>query len=197
VFGVLLVSAFLGGIVFDVTTITLPKLLEERLAGLDLTLSQIGAGAAAIFATAAFAQYAVGTLIDRYPIKPIFLMLEAVKLPVLVAVGLSQGPGAVALAFAMMVLVFGEIPISDTLVARYSAAHWRSRIYAAKSLLSLGVSAVVIPMVSMLHDRSDGFETLFISLGAFVGVTGATALLLPSRTEAAGRAAAGRHARHP
>jgi MFS family permease len=189
---VLLASAFLGGVIFEASTITLPKLFEERLAGFDVSLSQIGTICGVVFATAAFAQFAVGALIDSYPIKPIFVLLECSKVVVLVLVGLSSGVPALVMGFLMMLLVFGEIPISDTLVARHTAPQWRSRSYAAKNMVSLGVSAIAIPLVSVLHDAGDGFVSLFILLGACAGLSGAAALLLPGRGLPAQRSLAAR-----
>ena len=85
----------------------------------------------------------------------------------------------------VMLLVFGEIPISDTLVARYSSAAWRARLYALKYILSLGVSAAAVPMVALMHQPDRGFGAMFVLLAVFMAVVTASALALPAPRRAA------------
>jgi hypothetical protein len=56
-------SGVLGGLIFNGVRIVLPKLLAERLP--ETGLLTVGILAAAIFATAGFAQLPVGRLLDR------------------------------------------------------------------------------------------------------------------------------------
>jgi FSR family fosmidomycin resistance protein-like MFS transporter len=84
-----------------------------------------------------------------------------------------------AVAVPMMLLVFGEIPISSWLVGRYVAARWQSRVFALEYVLSLGVSAAVVPLISVLYERTGGFEALFLAMAASAGVVGVAGLALP------------------
>ena len=52
-----------------------------------------------------------------------------------------------AIALPMMLLVFGEIPIASWLVGRYVGPRWQSRVFALQYVLSLGVSAAVVPLM--------------------------------------------------
>ena len=160
VFAVVAVSALFGGIIFHGTTIALPKIFQERLAGLVGDLGTIGVLVAAVFTLAAFAQIAVGRLLDRYGAR---VILPLIVLPqvflLLVAVQIS-GWAMLLLAGALMLLVFGEIPITAWLVGQYTPAHWQSRIFALQYVLSLGVSAIVVPLIAVLHDRTGGFSML-------------------------------------
>ncbi len=65
------VAALFGGIMFHGTTVALPKVFEERLAGWSTSSPTIGLLVALVFALAAFAQIAVGRLLDRYGARPI------------------------------------------------------------------------------------------------------------------------------
>ncbi len=156
VFVVVGVSALFGGIIFHGTTIALPKVFEERLAGQVDDLARIGVLVALVFTLAAFAQIAVGRLLDRYGAR---LILPLIVIPqvalLLLAVDLS-GWGMLLLAAALMLLVFGEIPITAWLVGQYTPAHWQSRIFALQYVLSLGVSAIVVPLIALLHERTGG-----------------------------------------
>ncbi len=179
VFVVVAVSALFGGIIFHGTTIALPKIFQERLAGEVSDLATIGILVAAVFTLAAFAQIAVGRLLDRYGAR---LILPLIVLPqvflLLLAVQLS-GLGMLLLAAALMLLVFGEIPITAWLVGQYTPAHWQSRIFALQYVLSLGVSAIVVPLIAVLHDRTGGFSVFFVVLAGAAALVALVALLLP------------------
>ena len=83
-----------------------------------------------------------------------------------------------------MAVVFGFIPISDTIVARYVGAEWRSRAYALKYVLSFGVSASVVPLVAWVHDSTGGFQTLYVILVCFAVAMFVVAALMPGRRTA-------------
>jgi MFS family permease len=178
------VSALLGGIIFHGMTIALPKIFQERLAGLVDDIGTIGVLAAAVFTLAAFAQIAVGRLLDRYGAKAILPLIVAPQVfLLLVAVQLS-GWGMLLLAAALMLLVFGEIPITAWLVGQYTPPRWQSRIFALQYVLSLGVSALVVPLIAVLHDWTGGFGALFVVLAGAAAVVALVALLLPGRARA-------------
>ena len=184
VFVVVAVSALFGGIIFHGTTIALPKIFQERLAGEVGDLATIGVLVAAVFTLAAFAQIAVGRLLDRYGAR---LILPLIVLPqvflLLLAVQIS-GWGMLLLAAALMLLVFGEIPITAWLVGQYTPGHWQSRIFALQYVLSLGVSAIVVPLIAVLHDRTGGFSTFFVVLAGAAALVALVALLLPGSAPA-------------
>ena len=195
VFAVVAVSALFGGIIFHGTTIALPKIFQERLAGEVSDLATIGILVAAVFTLAAFAQIAVGRLLDRYGAR---VILPLIVLPqvflLLVAVQIS-GWAMLLLAGALMLLVFGEIPITAWLVGQYTPAHWQSRIFALQYVLSLGVSAIVVPLIAVLHDRTGGFSIFFIVLAGAAALVALVALLLPGSAPARAPAAMGDPAR--
>jgi len=84
-------------------------------------------------------------------------------------------------AVVMMLLVFGQIPITDTIVARYAASEWRSRVYAVKFLLSLTVAAAAVPMLAVVHHATGGFYWVFMILAGLAAVVTALAFAMPSR----------------
>jgi hypothetical protein len=79
----------------------------------------------------------------------------------------------------MMLLVFGQIPIGAWLVGHYTAARWQSRVFALTYVLSLGVSAVVVPLLAWLHERTGSFEVAFFLFAGAAGIIAVSALLLP------------------
>jgi hypothetical protein len=91
------------------------------------------------------------------------------------------------IALPMMLFVFGEIPIASWLVGRYVAASWQSRVFALQYVLSLGVSAVVVPLIAILYEATGGFAAVFAVLAAAATVVAAAALWLPRVRPAAAR----------
>ncbi len=181
VFVVVGVSALFGGIIFHGTTIALPKIFQERLAGLVGDLGTIGVLVAAVFTLAAFAQIAVGRLLDRYGARAILPLIVAPQVVLLLVAVQLSGLAMLVLAAALMLLVFGEIPITAWLVGRYTPARWQSRIFGVQYVLSLGVSAVVVPTIAVLHDWTGGFGAFFVVMAGAAALVALVALLLPGR----------------
>ena len=188
---VMILVSIAGGIVFNATTVAMPKVFDERLAGLGLDAFALGALVSAVFVFGAMAQLIVGWLIDRYPLKRVFVPLSLLQAPCLL---LAAGAGdwvMVVLAAAVMFAVFGQMTINDSIVARYTVDAWRARAFAARYLLTFAASATAIPLVAFLHDGSGGFRTTFIVLALLGGVIFLASLLFPAgRPEDAKGAAA-------
>jgi len=89
--------------------------------------------------------------------------------------------GLLIATFAVLVIVFGEIPIQDALVARHTPEHLRSRIYGIKFSLALGASARAVPIIAGLHSTGGGFAWLFGFLAACATAVGLVAIWLPAR----------------
>jgi MFS family permease len=178
-FAVIGIASLFGGIVFHGTTIALPKIFEVRLAGAVEDLATIGLLVSLVFALAALAQIVIGHLLDRIgarPLLPAVALLQALCLTLAIDL---WGFGMLAIALPMMLFVFGEIPIASWLVGRYVAARWQSRVFALQYVLSLGVSALVVPMIAVLYEATGGFAELFAILAGAAGLVALGALLLP------------------
>jgi len=183
------ISAAIGGFIFNAMTVALPKVLDDRLASFAFSATEIGAIASAVYAIAAFSQIVVGRAIDRHAIKPIFLAITAGQAAALfIAINLD-GWAMVAASAAVMVLVFGQIPINDTLVARYTPDRWRGQVYAVKYVLTFTVSAAVVPGLSWLYDEGGGFPAMFLAGAVAAAVITAAVTLLPGKRPAAVAAA--------
>ena len=184
------IATALTGLTFNATTIALPKLFDEGLHGFVSGAFGVGGVVSLVIAVAAFAQIGVGWLIDRYPAKPVWIAVLFAQAPLIALAGMLAGHGLVIVAFAMMVVVVGEIPIQDALVTRYTAEHWRARIFGIKFLLGLGASAVAAPLVAGMHGVPDGFPWLFAGLGASAALVGVIAFWLPGDAVEAAQPAA-------
>ena len=173
------VATALTGLTFQTTTIALPKLFDDGLAGIADGALGVGVLVSLVITIAAFAQIGVGWLIDRYPTKPVWIAVLFAQAPLVAAAGLLAGHGLIIVALAMMMVVVGEIPIQDALVTRYTAESWRARIFGVKFMLGLGASAVAAPLVAGLHGVSGGFLWLFVGLGGSAALVAIVAFWLP------------------
>ena len=182
---VLSLATGLTGMTFQTTTIALPKLFDEGLAGVAGGALGVGGLVSLVIAVAAFAQIGVGWLIDRYPAKPIWIAVLFAQAPLIAAAGVLAGHGLLLVALVMMTAVIGEIPIQDALVTRYTPEGWRARIFGVKFLLGLGASAVAVPLVAGLHGVADGFFWLFVGLGGSAALVGLAAFWLPGSSAGA------------
>jgi len=182
VFLFLIIAPLVGGLIFNSTTISLPKIMDERLSSLFAETTEIGMVTALIFGLAAFAQLAVGELLDRYQTKRIYIGLVTAQL-VMCAIAIpAAGWSALAVTLPLMLATFGIIPVNDWIVAHFISTEYRSRVYAVKSVLALGIGAVAVQMTGRLYDTSGSFDSLFMVLaGAAAIVLVATIFLIPSR----------------
>jgi hypothetical protein len=76
--------------------------------------------------------------------------------------------------------LFGQIPINDAMVAHYTQESWRSRVFAARYVVTFGASAAAIPFIAVLYDRTGGFDLTFTLLSIIALGTLAAALAMPT-----------------
>jgi MFS family permease len=194
--GVLLVVGMVtlaGGIIFNTTTVVLPKLLEERPAFGASDVVGYSALASLIYALASLAQIASGRAVDRVSAKWLLAGLIGVQALAMSLLAVATGPAVFVISLVMMLAVFGQIPVVDTIVTRYVPDHFRGRVFSLKYLLNLTVGAAAVPMIAVFHTSWGGFPALFASLGAaaLAAALLIAALLRPAALEARPRAAAG------
>ena len=178
IFAVIFFTTAVGGIIFQSTTFALPKIMDERLGDLAGSATEVGLYTFLVFSVAAFAQLAVGYLIDRYSVRIIFAGLAFVQAVLFAIMIPLTGLPALIIAFAFMLTVFGEIPINDVLVGRVAHRQWRSRAYSFSYIIGFSVSASAVPLIAWIHGGW-GFEVLFGLLAVCAFVIFIAALFLP------------------
>ena len=181
----LIVAPMLGGLIFNATTISLPKIMDERLDALFDGTSEIGMITAVVFGCAALAQLVVGELLDRYSTKKIYVFLVASQLVMCTLAIAAAGWNSVFVALPLMLATFGIIPVNDWIVAHFISSEFRSRVYAVKSVLALGVGAIAVQVSGRLHEQTGSFDALFIVMaGCAATVLVAALFLIPARRSA-------------
>ena len=170
VFAILTVSTICGGIIFNATTVSMPKVFDERLTALTQTTLGIGVLVSLIYAFAAMAQLLVGYLIDRHSIRSVFVPVVALQAPLLFVAGSVENYAMLVVALAMMFFIFGQVPINDAMVAAYTDEKWRSRAFAVRYVVSFGASACSVPLVAYVYRATGDFKSS--SLTTFNGSVG-------------------------
>ena len=183
IFAIMLIATAFGGIIFNSTTIAMPKVFDERLHALTQTNFGIGALVAAVYAMAAFAQVLMGTLIDRFELRRLMVGVGLVQIPMLYLAANLQGWSMLGSALLMMLAIFGQIPLNDAIVGKYVADEYRARVLGVRYVVSLGVAAVAVPMISALHRTEGGFANVFMVLAVLASGVFVASWFFPSRAE--------------
>jgi MFS family permease len=178
-----------SGIIFQSTTFALPKVFEERLAGIAGSATLIGWLAFMVFAVASLAQVVVGYLLDRFGPRSVFMGAAAIQTVFFAAMpGLTDWP-ALLVALAFMLGAFGQIPINDFMIGRMAKSELRASIYGARYVVTFAVLGATLPFIAWVHEGW-GFDMLFKLLALFAAVIFAAVALLPSRLPEEGAAPA-------
>jgi MFS family permease len=185
-FAIIFFSTAIGGLIFQSTTFALPKIFSERLAEVAGTATLVGWYAFIVFTVAAFSQLVVGYLVDHYSIRTVFAFVAGLQAVFLAIMPRLQGPMAVIVSVAFMLVVFGQIPINDVLVGRITQSEWRSRVYGLRYIVTFSVMASAVPLIAWLH-ATWGFAALFIIMALAAGCIFVAVLLLPRTGAVTGR----------
>jgi len=183
IFAILLVATACGGVIFNSTTVAMPKVFDERLSALTHTNFGIGALVAVVYTMAAFAQVVMGTLIDRFDLRRLMIGVALAQIPLLALAANLEGWAMLGAALLMMLAIFGQIPLNDAVVGRYVADEYRARVLSVRYVVSLGVAAVAVPLISILHRTQGGFRYVFLVLAALAAAMLVCSLFFPSRRE--------------
>ncbi len=155
-----------GGMTFNITTIALPKIIDER-AGASLPLVLIGSLATLVFVFGALTQLLMGRLVDRFTLPRIFVGLSILQPLGLGLAAMTSGIPMLAGLVLAMAAIYGQVVVNDAMVARYVPAQYRARAFSVRYFLGFTTSGLAVPLIALLHGMS-GF-TLVLSAAATFG----------------------------
>jgi MFS family permease len=178
-----------AGLLFNLTTNGNSQLLAERLQGRIDDPALLGSLLAAVYALASLAQLVVGRLIDRVPLKRLYLTIVLSQAPLLVLAAIAQGWWLYVALAGVMMLIFGAIPFTDAMIVRYVDDRMRSRVAGMRLTVSIGISSLAVWLLGPMV-KAAGFDTLFVSMAGVALITAAIVSWLPSEAPAAQPAAA-------
>lgn len=159
------VAIIAGGMTFNITTIALPKVIDERL-GLDLPLALTGSLATLVFVFGAATQWLMGRLVDRYTLPALFVGLALFQ-PIGLALAATTSGVPLLLGLVLtMAAIYGQVVVNDAMVARYVPAQHRAKAFSVRYFLGFTVSGFVVPMLAVLHAQG-GFGLVLAGAAVF------------------------------
>ncbi len=195
----------ISSLIFQATTFALPKIFDERLRGMAKNLTEwLAAGAPAVggdvattlgaltfmvFAVASLAQLVVGSLLDKYGPRIVFLAAAAIQIVFFAAMPGLTDIWALAAALGFMFGAFGQIPINDFMIGKMASGPARARIYGVRYVLAFSVLALSLPLIAYVYEHH-GFDSLFRLMALAAAAIFLVTACLPARLPAPAPAAA-------
>jgi MFS family permease len=173
-FGVFIAAILAGGLTFNIVTIAMPKVIDERF-GSPLPLALTGWLTTVIFFCGAASQIIMGRLIDRFELTTLFIGLAVLQpLGLLIAAATTGLPMALGLVL-VMISIYGQVVVNDAMIGRYVADELRNRVYSVRFFAGFTVAGLAVPLVGILHAQG-GFQKVLLITSAIGAVIFASAL---------------------
>ena len=158
------VIALTAGLVFHISTVALPKIVDERI-GTEVPLLLVGGLATAIFMCGAVAQLTIGRLVERVSLHVLFVLVALLQL-LGIAWAIEATGTMLVLALALsLAAIYAQVTVNDLVIARYTADAWRGRVYAVRYFLTFVVSGAAVFIIAFLHGRG-GFGLVLATTAA-------------------------------
>jgi MFS family permease len=181
---VMTLAAISSSLIFNFTTNGNGQLLAERLGGLVDDPATLGVLLALVYTVASLAQLVVGRLIDKYPLKWIYLPIVASQVPLFFLASQSSGWPLYAAMLAFMIFVFGAIPFVDAMIVQYVDDRMRSRVSGMRLAVSFGVSSLAVYLLGPTV-KAAGFTTLLTVMALISACTTLFVAMLPGKLQTA------------
>ena len=169
-----------SSMIFNFTTNGNGAFLAERLQGIIDDPATLGVLLAVVYTIASFAQLVVGKLIDKFPLKWIYLPIVAAQVPLFFLAAQTSGWALYALMFAFMLFVFGAIPFVDAMIVQYVDDRMRSRVAGIRLAISFGVASTAVYLLGPVV-KGAGFTTLLFLMTGISALTTVFVSFLPGR----------------
>jgi MFS family permease len=193
---IVFLTTAVSSVIFQSTTFALPKIFDERIHGIaqDMTAwlsvgglhtqgdvaTMVGLFTFIVFAMASLAQLVVGSMLDRFGPRTVFLMAASVQIVFFALMpGLREG-FALAVALGFMLGAFGQIPINDFMIGKMASGPARARVYGVRYVVSFTALAAALPLISFVYGAY-GFDTLFRLMAVSAAIIFVAVACLPSR----------------
>ena len=173
IFALFAVIAISAGLVFNTLSVSLPKIVDERVGG-DISLVAVGGLTTAIFMCGALAQISVGRLVERFSVHRLFAVAALLQFAGVIWAANADGVMLLAALAFTFAAIYGQITLNDLVIARYTADAWRGRVYAVRYFLTFMVSGAAVSLIAVLYARGGSGLVLgasvLMALGFLVAV---------------------------
>lgn len=166
-----------GGLIYQSTQSTLPKVFEEGLGGLLGDGGTLGVGTAVmiVYGVAGLLQVACGHLADRFPLKYVYVGMYLAQIPLLATILAFTGAPLLLVSVMAVTLNIGALPAENSLLAKFTPARWRATAYGLKFVLAFGVAGLGVQLAAWIRGMTGDFFWLYVLLAGaaiFVVVMG-------------------------
>jgi hypothetical protein len=146
-----------------------------------VSLILVGGLATLIFVFGALAQFAMGRLVEKFPLHILFAAVAFLQFAGVLWAAYATGITILFALAAAIIGIYAQVTVNDMVIARYTADAWRGRVFAVRYFLTFLVSGAAVSLIALLHGRG-GFDlvlavTAVIALG-FVIATAVIAVLV-------------------
>ena len=187
-FLVLLVCMMLGGIVYRAVSVTLPAYFELQNQSLYSAFLNLAGdfGSPNVFATIITSsiylvgmagQYFGGKVGEKIDLGKGYLIFHLITIPASIAMAVTSNIPLITVAMIHSFFLLGMQPIENTLVARLSPPKLHSTAYGLKFILTFGVGALSVSMVTGVKEAF-GFNAVYLVLAGVSSLLAAAILLL-------------------
>lgn len=178
---VMTATAITSSLLFNFTTNGNGQLMRERFVGVVEDPATLGVLLAIVYAIASLSQLLVGRLIDRYPLRRLYLGIVALQAPFLALAAFADGWMLMVLQTGFMIMIFGAIPFTDAMVVRYVDDRMRSRVTGIRLAVSFGVSSLAVWLLGPVV-KASGFSTLLYAMAVIAVTTLLFVAMLPQQS---------------
>lgn len=191
VFMVLAFTLICTGVIYQGTQPAVPKVFAERLVDFaDDGVFGISVLVAIVYTIAGLVQIIGGHMVDRFPMKMVYLVAFVAQIPFLMLAGVLSGTELVVVAVIMVSVSIGSLPVENVLIAAYTPIHMRGLVYGCKFILALGIGSLGVWLEGALFDFTGDFLWLFLVFAVMAGLAGIAAMMLPQESRRSAPAAA-------
>lgn len=179
VFAIMTVMAVTNSIIFNFTTNGNGELLKERIQGIVQDPASLAGALFLVFALASLAQLVVGRMIDRYPLKKLYLGIVLLQVPLFLIASQVQDWALLLAVIGFMLLIFGAVPFTDAMVVRYIDDRLRSRAIGMRLAIGFTVSSLVVAGIGPTV-KAAGFSAILMVLAGIAACSLLAIALLPA-----------------
>jgi MFS family permease len=166
---------------FNAITVALPKLFQERLAEITQNTALLGLIASTVYVFGALAQYTIGNLLDKYPLKKIFMPLAIFLVAMLYIAAETSGLLLILISIGIVISIFGQVTVNDTMVGKYTSDEWRARAFAVRYFLGFTAAGASVGLVALLY-ANGGFTLMLQAFAAFCFLVVIGAFIFPTES---------------
>lgn len=177
-------TAIAQSIIFNFTTNGNGELLKERIQGVVQDPAALAGALFMVFALASLAQLVVGRMIDRYPLKRLYLGIVVLQVPLFLIASQVQDWALLLAVIGFMLLIFGAVPFTDAVLVRYVDDRMRSRAIGMRIAIGFTVSSLVVAGIGPAV-KAAGFPATLMMLAAVAASSLIAIAFLPGDEPAA------------